>query len=356
VDDGEDCTYSQCCNSKGKQCFQKEEYYATCMDTCDTEKDGFEGWSCKPLGSRQYGRELGCSWAGDDCGLGKVCCQEGFSCYSKDKNFAGCVDSVPDGWEGTWLGGPRVENGLIGINGSKGTNEIKPATGKAAGTKLYCFMVVMFGGPEESLMQAAKDRSSSIFACDLHDVIVGHEAAFVAQGDWVSVSNSEVFIDVWRRVIAMNRFQEADWTVKVDPDTVFFPDRLRTMIQDMRPPASEPIYLKNSIRYNGFLGAIEVMSKDAVELYAEFGFTGCAVMAENSGEDGYLKNCLDSIGAKFMLRDEILLSDGNEKHCESVHATFHPYKDVGRWHKCLDKAQAPPEEGEKDAKESVQTE
>jgi hypothetical protein len=170
----------------------------------------------------------------------------------------------------------------------------------------------------------------------------GQVAAQVEEGDWSSVSNSEVFVDVWRRVIAANRFQEADWTVKVDPDTVFFPDRLRSMIADLRPQAWQPIYLKNSQRFNGFLGAIEVLTKQAVELYSEFGLIGCAPMEQNSGEDGYLKDCLDSIGAKYMMQDNILLSNGNEKHCEMVHATFHPFKDVGRWHSCFDRAQQPP--------------
>jgi hypothetical protein len=342
VDDGEDCSLSRCCKSEGKMCFQKDEFWATCMDTCDSSDDYLKDWRCKPLGIRQYGRELGCSWAGDDCGLTKVCCQEGFSCHAKDDHFAGCVDTVPAGWRGDLLGGPRIVTGVIGQNGYEGNNEIGPTQGQATGTSLYCFMVVMRGGYEEALMQAAKDMDTSVFQCEAHDVLDGQVAAQVEEGDWSSVSNSEVFVDVWRRVIAANRFQEADWTVKVDPDTVFFPDRLRSMIADLRPQAWQPIYLKNSQRFNGFLGAIEVLTKQAVELYSEFGLIGCAPMEQNSGEDGYLKDCLDSIGAKYMMQDNILLSNGNEKHCEMVHATFHPFKDVGRWHSCFDRAQQPP--------------
>jgi hypothetical protein len=285
------------------------------------------------MGSRQYGRQLGCSWAGEDCGLTKTCCQAGLSCFVKDEFFSGCLEetTIPDGWLGSRLGGPRTTD----VDGSAGSNIIESRPGDITGDRLYCFMVVLAGSYEDQLMNHMKDRGASIFACDVHDVLDGQLSK---QESWGSVANSGVFVNIWKHVIKTNRFQEADWTVKADPDTVFFPQRLKAMIRDLQPPRNEPIYLKNTRRFTGFLGAIEVFSREAVELYAEFGVLGCHFFEEGSGEDGYFKGCMDAIGAKYMLKDEILLSNGNDALCDDVHATFHPYKDVNKWQACFDKA------------------
>merc|ERR1719188_334922 len=110
------------------------------------------------------------------------------------------------------------------------------------------------------------------------------------------------------------------------------------MINELQPPAYEPVYLKNTYRFNGFLGAVEIFSTSAVELYSEFGVTGCHDMAENSGEDGYFKGCMDAIGAKFMIKDEILASKPDPNECDAVHAVFHPYKNADKYQRCYNKA------------------
>jgi hypothetical protein len=342
VEDGEDCRHSKCCKTKGHMCFEKDEFWGECAETCDP--DTREDWNCKPLGERRYGRELGCSWAGADCGLTKLCCEAGMNCFTKDEYFAGCAEEPPSDWVGTWLGGPRTTSGIVGINGSVGSNSIQPVLGESAGTRLYCFVVVMKGGPEEALLQVMKDLEASIFQCEENDILDGRTAKMEF---WGSVQNSDIFVDIWKEVIGKNRFQLADWTVKVDPDAVFFPDRLQSLITELMPPPGEPIYLKNTLRFNGFLGAVEVFSTAAVELYAEFGPEGCHNMAQGSGEDGYFKDCMDAIGAKFMLHNDILKSDGNPEFCDSKVATFHPVKNPDVWRACYEHAvQAAEEEAE----------
>ncbi|CAK0872038.1 unnamed protein product [Prorocentrum cordatum] len=263
VEDGEDCRYSKCCKSRGKMCFEKDEFWGECSDTCDP--DSRDGWSCKALGERHYGRELGCSWAGADCGLTKLCCEAGMNCYMKDEYFAGCAKDPPEDWVGTWLGGPRTKSGIVDINGSAGSNSIQPVPGQSAGTRLYCFIVIMQGTYEEELLRVMKELDSSVFQCDENDVLDGRRAEMEF---WGSVSNSDIFVDIWKEVIGKNRFQLADWTVKVDPDAVFFPHRLQMLIVELMPPPGEPIYLKNTLRFNGFLGAIEVFSTAASQIMA----------------------------------------------------------------------------------------
>merc|ERR1719188_1088803 len=189
----------------------------------------------------------------------------------------------------------------------------------------------MRGSLEEGLLQVMKDLDSSIFQCEENDILDGRTAKMEF---WGSVQNSDIFVNIWKEVIGKNRFQLADWTVKVDPDAVFFPGRLQSLISELMPPPGEPIYLKNTFRFNGFLGAVEVFSTAAVELYAEFGLDGCHNMAEGSGEDGYFKDCMDAIGAKFMLHDDILRSNGDPEQCGSRPAVFHPIKNPDVWRAC----------------------
>merc|ERR1719210_2505209 len=66
-----DCRTSQCCQTGGQTCFEKNQYWAMCMDACypgqsqpgDPDQ---ETWTCKALGVRAK-FEPGCAWAGDDC-------------------------------------------------------------------------------------------------------------------------------------------------------------------------------------------------------------------------------------------------------------------------------------------------
>merc|ERR1712050_792410 len=56
-------------------------------------------------------------------------------------------------------------------------------------------------------------------------------------GKWNTALNTDIFIGVWNAVSLLGRYQYHDWTVKVDPDAVFFPERLRELL--LRKPMSE---------------------------------------------------------------------------------------------------------------------
>lgn len=60
---------------------------------------------------------VNCSWGGEDCSETKCCndyqCDKdyqncgGFQCWKKTEYFSGCAAGPPEGWDGTWIGGPR---------------------------------------------------------------------------------------------------------------------------------------------------------------------------------------------------------------------------------------------------------
>merc|ERR1712178_375743 len=100
------------------------------------------------------------------------------------------------------------------------------------------------------------------------------------------------------------RHRDYNWVVKLDPDTVFFPDRLRGILARRRPmsliresPELSSMYL-NNCEY-GLHGPIEVLSRDAT---SDFILTGldngkCDFLLSNAwGEDTFLDHCLRAVG------------------------------------------------------------
>merc|ERR1719433_578374 len=85
-------------------------------------------------------------------------------------------------------------------------------------------------------------------------------------GKWHTAMNTDIFIRVWDAVIDLGIWKHHAWTVKADPDSVFFPARLRQMLVD--EPAGL-IYL-NNCKY-GLHGPIEVLSQQALSAYANRG-------------------------------------------------------------------------------------
>merc|ERR1711870_140016 len=100
-----------------------------------------------------------------------------------------------------------------------------------------------------------------------------------------SINNIDSFINAWNQVRDDGRYLKHGWTVKVDSDAVFFPDRLKAHLFDLRTPQGSRVYLRNIDFKFGFLGALEVFSKEALEMYFA-----------RSGEDYYMEACMDGLG------------------------------------------------------------
>jgi hypothetical protein len=319
--------------------------WATCMETCTPgHHDGDTGtWSCQKVGNRTK-LPVGCSWSGEDCSDTHCCNNDGFTCAKKDAYFAGCVQTlqkstwfgkampIPSDWEGTVYGYGRHEYAC------------KPAAeGHNAGASLYCFMAIMPHSTEGALKEVAKKNNASIYACEEHDVFLSRSSA---NNQWdtaeATLANTNVFIDVWQTMEKTGKYLNHDWTVKVDADCVFLPDRLRSHILMLKPPAYTPVYMKNNgvdpgLGNNGFLGAIEVFSKRAVQLYFD-NQAGCVKsFAGPSGEDGYFKGCMDALGVCFTSDVNMFHPDYDPGACsKGQHVAFHPLKDPKDWQCCLD--------------------
>jgi len=190
-------------------------------------------------------------------------------------------------------------------------------------------------------MEVAKKKKMGVFACNASTIL----------DSWVSSSegwdtgeatlvNSAVFFKVWDQVRQDGRYRDHDWTVKADADAAFLPDRLRTHLWALRPPAGRAIYIKNTNQDAGlsngqFLGAVEIFSLPAVQLYFD-NAEGCQKsMGDNSGEDGFFKGCMDGLGVGYMLDGHVLKPDFAAVYCKTeTQVAFHPLKDPAVLENC----------------------
>mmetsp|Transcript_121515 Transcript_121515/g.349246 ORF Transcript_121515/g.349246 Transcript_121515/m.349246 type:complete len:597 (-) Transcript_121515:176-1966(-) len=87
------CNVTRCCNDPGSLCYEQDEFYAQCRESCNpgpipTHWDE-KPWSCKELGERSPG-EVQCAGPGENCLESKCCKQAGTQCFKKHKDWATC--------------------------------------------------------------------------------------------------------------------------------------------------------------------------------------------------------------------------------------------------------------------------
>eukprot|EP00443_Scrippsiella_acuminata_P023931 CAMPEP_0115284640 /NCGR_PEP_ID=MMETSP0270-20121206/61003_1 /TAXON_ID=71861 /ORGANISM="Scrippsiella trochoidea, Strain CCMP3099" /LENGTH=225 /DNA_ID=CAMNT_0002701605 /DNA_START=17 /DNA_END=691 /DNA_ORIENTATION=+ len=224
----------------------------------------------------------------------------------------------------------------------------------------------MTHGYEPDLLNLQLSSDASIFACNDYEVFTGEAATLTsaasqctlpttvvdvraaARGDmsipsyttnsWLNVEN---FLAAWASILKSGRYLNRDYTVKTDPDAVFFPQRLRPLL----PSAPGPTYLLNCNKfYRAMYGSVEVISREAVQVFGERG-PDCKASFVNQthwGEDWYLQRCFFWLGLKGTARFG-MVSDFNG-HCtddvpdsclDGDQVAFHPFKSVDRYGECL---------------------
>merc|ERR1712232_678900 len=143
--------------------------------------------------------------------------------------------------------------------------------------------------------------------------------------------------ELWTRVVAENRYQKYDWTVKVDPDVVFLPDRLRMALLSSKMllglAQEEPIFLSSCGKGPG--GPLEVLSRWAVEAYAR----GKSACAKSPREEAHGQSCLFKAGVALSGIERLLASESCGTSawatCESTHVAFAPFVDEALYKKCM---------------------
>jgi len=238
-----------------------------------------------------------------------------------------------------------------------------PHHSEDAEQSLYCFALARPEIGEIELMATQLRHSTGIFACDGYTVFSSQALALdqkgvvkaeVIDGSLVApigglynmALNSEIFVRVWRRVFEAKRYVSFGWVVKVDPDAVFLPARLRKhcsslpALQGSEKPKG--VYLNNCKIGNH--GPIEVISSAGVATFSE-GIDQCIeekyAPFTDVGEDVFVRRCLRNLGVQqlddFQLLSEINCFE-NPSPCTADKVTFHPFKQPAAFLQCLAQA------------------
>jgi len=312
-----------------------------------------------------------CSKASEDCSATGCCQLSGHTCYKKKKG-AQCNKTCTAGKKDFTC--EVVAQFSVPVQNVLGQN-------------LYCFSVYTAetGSPKVSheleLLQNQKAQGASIFACEQWDVFSDGEASLdqgypiikvedtfnefhnvkrKISGTWV---NWALFYQVWLKVRELGKWEQADWTVKVDADAVFITQRLRSYLSQIKGDSPHGLYLENcnNVEY-GFFGHLEVISRIGTQVltkylencHAEFApcaDTGCDWKYGAWGEDVFAQRCMDhhyvdKVEAFDMTTDGACPTDRpkDQKKNKKWHAedcsqvdtvTSHPYKKPEDYFKCL---------------------
>jgi len=195
---------------------------------------------------------------------------------------------------------------------------------------LFCFMVVTSNSRIEDILTVQLGNQASIFGCEEHLLIsYGGELNFqegetadlpaegIPTGNAVALEQAthlaSVMVQVWDVVFADGRCMSLDWTVKVDPDVVFLPDRLKTHLHPNTSPQGKLLYVLNCDRFPGpprLLGSLEVVGRRALERYSH-GLEKCKGLLpswQTLHEAKFMQHCLEMLGVGSVV-DRDLISD-----------------------------------------------
>jgi hypothetical protein len=224
---------------------------------------------------------------------------------------------------------------------------------------LFCFSYTLTTGPEWDAVQEQFGRNLSIFDCDswavfsieqqtlgrgVQTTAIPGPPAVVQHWSGAVILNTDVFLRAWNKIKESGQWREAQWTVKVDVDTVFFPKRLREHIRKKGNPWRTKAYFKNCQWFNSMQGPLEVYSQAAVEALVSEGSKCAQVGHDQFGEDIYMQKCMPLVGAT-PLEDWDLVADQYCRTmtyacgCEASSAwkpAFHPCKSSKEWLACYD--------------------
>lgn len=150
-------------------------------------------------------------------------------------------------------------------------------------------------------------------------------------------------MQAWQMVVWDGRYKDHDWTVKVDPDAVFFPERLRTVVRQHTPHGGESVFYMNCDRYGSIsmFGALEIISHNAVAAFLD-GRDRCKEKFKwhGWGEDFFLQKCLLWLGVKAVNNFSMV----SDFRCHGAPCTdqskivFHDYKDPKVYFDCWEVA------------------
>mmetsp|Transcript_58627 Transcript_58627/g.116286 ORF Transcript_58627/g.116286 Transcript_58627/m.116286 type:complete len:565 (-) Transcript_58627:52-1746(-) len=383
---GHNCTKTQCCQDPHMACYYKDPGWAECKLNCtpgidrDEPKHLQAPWSCVVPGSNLNIDPAPAEWATSSTTPGPdsaactrmygncrehECCGNTsipVDCFQRNESWSECREHCPDDRDWACSRESNVTDKAASTTAST-SQSLSGGSSTVTGPSpsLYCFSLMMPFGYEVSIIRTQLARGASIFSCNAWDVISnesvmlspGPPSIIRAQvmpgsmvckfgGPYNTALNSEIFWRVWVKVFELKRFVEYDWSVKMDPDAVWLPNRLRTHVAN-RQPAS-PVYLNNCDE--GLHGPIEVISNGGMKSF-DLGKQLCHRLLIREwmtyGEDVWVRRCMGLLSVArvdddMLLREKACNPYKDPMPCNAQVVAFHPLKSPVKYFACLDQA------------------
>jgi len=194
------------------------------------------------------------------------------------------------------------------------------------------------------VIQNQLNRGIGIFDCDGYVTLSTAEPTYVGKGrngeevtslhvDMAEITvsvdgtagNAALFINCWNAIVQDGRWNNYAWTVKVDPDAVLLPPRLR---EHLAPHDLENVFILNCNAYPSspnfpmMYGSLEVLSWKAIKSYKNNMWRCMHDMSELIplwGEDRFMNKCLDQIGVSA-IQDFDIIGDGVCRSIAEAHS------------------------------------
>jgi len=243
--------------------------------------------------------------------------------------------------------------------------------GKSSGRPtIWCWMLIKPDVQELSLLRLHLCLNTSLFRCDEHtlfsnvsvrslmgalpgaslmqEVVLQQSLETVYGGPWKTSLNTDLFIAIWRDIFRRRLHLRQEWSVKLDADTVFIPDRLTPILSHIGPPAKRNAELyMNSCSWCvvKLIGPIEIFSRAALKQLDE-SMNRCEkeVDYHDVSEDVFLERCFALLKIPPVnadKQDKLLLPtwrvrNHEVKHCSKGWAAIHPFKDPKLLLRCFE--------------------
>jgi hypothetical protein len=215
---------------------------------------------------------------------------------------------------------------------------------------MFCWLLTQEHTEEITLVREQKRKHWGIFTCEEHAVVSDHSVEVGGEcsvpightdcrkGGWGSWINSWTFVKAWEAIAADGRYRRHDWVVKVDPDTVFFPERMKAYNHMHGWSADDLWWLKNVPFEYPTIGAIEAFSRAAMDAYADRGRKECDYWAVNSAEDEWICKCMTRLGAHSISDLNALQHMKGDQCWNDNIVAFHPHKTTWSYERCVAEA------------------
>lgn len=235
---------------------------------------------------------------------------------------------------------------------------------------LFCTAMVRPNGYELGLLRAQYQQGKlGLFACDewaiysneslkitpdgekpeIRTPLINGSLSTEVGGNWSTALNTDVFIRFWDTVMNDPKAWKCQWVVKVDPDAVWLPVRLRALLRTTHGPLGQPepergLWLNNC--YLGLHGPIEVLSRKALHTYNS-SRDRCqhGNVSKIGQEDFFIRECFKKLGIQRVDAYNVLLESDfacgetaaapdDKPPCFSPQVAFHPFKSISTWMRC----------------------